>query len=111
MEKTITYKNIQNLIKKSENEQISFNEYLTGRFCHKKFGWTNFKLKEDFDFKGHLSKLFGRIKPDQILDKSLLGNYGIFNRIIIKKQEIDYCCGQEWDGECRTIRRLLKTRK
>ena len=111
MEKTITYKNIGTLTKKAENEQLTFYEFLNGRFCHKKFGWTNFKLKEDFNFKDHLSKLFGCIKPNQILDKSFLGKYGIFNRIIIKKQEIDYCCGQEWDRECRTIRKLLKTRK
>ena len=109
--KTITYKNIQNLIKESKNDQITFSEYLEGKFYHKKFGWTKFKLKNDFDFKSHLSKLFGYIRPDQILNKEFIEDFGILRRIIIKPKTISYITAQCWSSETRTIRKLLKTRK
>ena len=109
MKKTITYKNIQNLIKKSKFKKISFGDYLDSYFLHENYGWIKFSLKEDFNFKESLALCFGYLNSKDILNKENLTNYGIYDRILINsKGNISYCAGQDYSCEAMIIRSLLK---
>jgi hypothetical protein len=41
------------------------------------------------------------------LPLSLLKNHGIYDRLMIGDQSVEYICGQSWDDEMRTLRECL----
>lgn len=122
MSKTVTYKNIKNLISHSRHKEISLCDLLRGSFNHKELGWTKFKLRESVNVDHIAEYIGGRgdtvSRISQNLDYNI--NYdsdniekcGILDRMIYDGSEYrngwHYITGQDFPSEMATIRKVLK---
>jgi hypothetical protein len=108
MEKTLKYTTLKGLI--SKTTQFNFNNFLSKRFYHKKYGWCKFKLNEKS--LNEMETLFKSVVGD--LDLNINKSFGIFDRLIIREKYnskgliCNYIARQNYPSELRTIRKLIK---
>lgn len=110
--KTYNYKTLRGLLGQC-NHYFTYSDFISGHFCHKNAGWVKFRLSPEAreDFAERLAgAVWDRIPANavrRILDTNRR-NYGIFSRLWVNKRgEGDYCAGQDYTSEIRTIRGLI----
>ena len=116
------------LIKETQYNRVTVSELVSGRIYTKKWGWINFRLDDDHATENGSSALdvfvnlivdlcWSRESANKKKAKSCLKfkwvkDCGILNRLWVTMRKdgtykADYCAGQDYDSEMRTIRRVL----
>ena len=116
------------LIKETQYNRVTVSELVSGRIYTKKWGWINFRLDDDHATEkgGCALDVFVNLiadicwsrestnkkKAKSCLKFKRVKDCGILNGIWVTKMKDDtyraeYCAGQDYDSEMRTIRRLL----
>ena len=116
------------LIKETQYNRVTVSELVSGRIYTKKWGWIDFRLDCDHCTENGGSALdtfvnliadlcWSRESANKKKAKSCLKfkrvkDCGILNRLWVTMRKdgtykADYCAGQNYDSEMRTIRRLL----
>lgn len=119
---------LSGLIKETQNNRVTVSELVSGRIYTKKWGWIDFRLDDDHAtekgrcaldvFVNLIADLCWRKEPaNKTKAKSCLKfkrvkDCGILNSLWVTMRKdgtykADYCAGQDYDSEMRTIRRLL----
>ena len=116
------------LIKETQYNRVTVSELVSGRIYTKKWGWINFRLDDDHAtekggcaldvFVNLIADLCWRRetenkkKAKSCLKFKRVKDCGILNRLYVTMRKdgtykADYCAGQDYDSEMRTIRKLL----
>ena len=116
------------LIKETLYNRVTVSELVSGRIYTKKWGWIDFRLDDDHATEERDSALdtfvnlivdlcWSRESANKKKAKSCLKfkrvkDCGILSRLWVTMRKdgtykADYCAGQDYDSEMRTIRRLL----
>ena len=116
------------LIKETQYNRVTVSELIEGRIYTKKWGWIDFRLDDDHATENGSSALdiFVNLiteliwkreteykrKAKSFLKFKRVKDCGILQRLWVTMRKdgtykADYCCGQDYDSEMRTIRRLL----
>lgn len=116
------------LIKETQHNRVTVSELVSGRIYTKKWGWIDFRLDDDHAtekggcaldvFVNLIADLCWRRetenkkKAKSCLKFKRVKDCGILNRLWVTMRKdgtykADYCAGQDYDSEMRTIRRLL----
>ena len=119
---------LSELISETQYNRVNVYELLSGQIYTKKWGWIDFRLDDDHATEKGLSALDtfvnliadlcwhrqseNKRKAKCCLCSNRVKNCGILSRLYVTLQSdgtyrADYCCGQDYDSEMRTIRRLL----
>ena len=116
------------LIKETQYNRVTVSELVSGRIYTKKWGWIDFRLDDDHATENGSSALdvfvnlivdlcWSRESANKKKAKSCLKfkrvkDCGILQRLLVTMSKdgtynADYCAGQDYVSEMRTIRRLL----
>ena len=116
------------LIKETQYNRVTVSELIEGRIYTKKWGWIDFRLDDEHATENGSSALdiFVNLIADLCWQRELenkrkakcclrgkrVKNCGILSRTWVTQRKdgtykADYCCGQDYDSEMRTIRRIL----
>ena len=116
------------LIKETLYNRVTVSELVSGQIYTKKWGWINFRLDDDHATEkgGCALDVFVNLivdlcwsresankkKAKSCLKFKRVKDCGILNRLWVTMRKdgtykADYCTGQDYDSEMRTIRRLL----
>ena len=119
---------LSGLIKETQYNRVTVSELVSGRIYTKKWGWINFRLDDDHATEkgGCALDVFVNLivdlcwsresankkKAKSCLKFKWVKDCGILNRLWVTMRKdgtykADYCAGQDYDSEMRTIRRLL----
>ena len=126
--KIYVFDNLGELIKETEYNRLSVYQLVSGRIYTKQFGWIDFRLDDEHATERGVSALdtfvnliadlcWSRESENKKKAKSCLkfkrvNDCGIMNRLFVTMRKdgtykADYCAGQDYNSEMRTIRRLL----
>lgn len=116
------------LIKETQYNRVTVSELIEGRIYTKKWGWIDFRLDDDHATEFGCSALehfvnlvtdicWSRETENKRRAKSCLKfkrvkDCGILSRLWVTMRndgtyKANYCAGQDYDSEMRTIRRIL----
>lgn len=116
------------LIKETQYNRVTVSELVIGRIYTKQFGWIDFRLDDEHAtehgstaldiFANLITDLCWRRysenkkKAKSNLKFKRVKDCGILSRLWVTMRKdgtykADYCAGQDYDSEMRTIRRLL----
>ena len=116
------------LIKETQYNRVTVSELVSGRIYTKQFGWIDFRLDDDHATESGCSALehfvnlvtdicwkrdsANKRKAKSCLKFKRVKDCGILNGIWVTKMKDDtyraqYCAGQDYDSEMRTIRKIL----
>lgn len=119
---------LSELIKETQYNRVTVSELICGHIYTKKCGWIDFRLDDDHATEFGCSALehfvnlvtdicWSRDTENKRRSKSCLKfkrvkDCGILNSLWVTMRKdgtykADYCAGQDYDSEMRTIRRLL----
>ena len=126
--KIYVFDNLGELIKETLYKKVTVYELIEGRIYTKKWGWIDFRLDDDHATERGVSALDtfvnliadlcwrrdseNKKKAKSNLKFKRVKDCGILSRIWVTMRKdgtykADYCAGQDYDSEMRTIRRLL----
>ena len=126
--KIYVFDNLSALIKETQYNRVTVYELVSGRIYTKKWGWINFRLDDDHAtekggcaldvFVNLIADLCWRResgnkkKAKSCLKFKRVKDCGILNRLWVTMRKdgtykADYCAGQDYDSEMRTLRKLL----
>ena len=116
------------LIKETQYNRVTVSELIEGRIYTKKWGWIDFRLDDEHATENGSSALdifvnlitelcwrrdsANKNKAKSCLKFKRVKDCGILNSLWVTMSKdgtykADYCAGQNYDSEMRTIRRLL----
>ena len=116
------------LIKETQYNRVTVSELVSGRIYTKKWGWIDFRLDDEHATENGSSALDtfvnliadicwrreteNKKKAKSCLKFKRVKDCGILTRLWVKMgkdgtYKADYCAGQDYDSEMRTIRKLL----
>ena len=116
------------LIKETQYNRVTVSELIEGRIYTKKWGWIDFRLDDEHATENGSSALDifvnliadlcwrrdseNKKKAKSCLKFKRVRDCGIMQRLWVTMRKdgtykADYCAGQDYDSEMRTIRRLL----
>ena len=119
---------LSELIKETQYNRVTVSELICGQIYTKKWGWIDFRLDDDHATENGSSALDifvnliadlcwqreseNKRKAKCCLRGKRVKNCGILSRTWVTQRKdgtykADYCCGQDYDSEMRTIRRLF----
>ena len=119
---------LSGLIKETQYHRVTVSELVSGCIYTKKWGWINFRLDDDHATENGSSALdvfvnlivdlcwsretANKKKAKSCLKFKRVKDCGILQRLWVTMRKdgtykADYCCGQDYDSEMRTIRRIL----
>ena len=119
---------LSGLIKETQYNRVTVSELVSGRIYTKKWGWINFRLDYDHATENGSSALdvfvnlivdlcwsretANKKKAKSCLKFKRVKDCGILQRLWVTMRKdgtykADYCAGQDYYSEMRTIRRLL----
>ena len=122
------FDNLGSLIKETQYNRVTVSELVSGRIYTEKWGWIDFRLDDEHATENGSSALdifvnliadlcwrrhsVNKRKAKSCLKLKRVKDCGILNGIWVTKMKDDtyraqYCAGQDYDSEMRTIRRLL----
>ena len=111
----MTYKTIDNALKKVKSNYITLDDVINGRFYHVNKGHTDLKISGlDLDKSLHINNLLGVIggrKNYSIRLRYLIArgkSCGILERLIYDGKKWSYIAGQDYTGEINYIRKILR---
>ena len=126
--KIYVFDNLGELIKESGCNRVTVSQLVSGRMYTRKWGWIDFRLDDEHATENGSSALdifvnliadlcwkrdsANKKKAKCCLCSKRVKNCGILNGIWVTKMKdetyrAEYCAGQDYDSEMRTIRRLL----
>ena len=126
--KIYVFDNLGELIKESGCNRVTVSQLVSGRMYTRKWGWIDFRLDDEHATERGVSALDtfvnliadlcwrreseNKKKAKSCLKFKRVKDCGILNRLWVTMRKdgtykADYCCGQDYDSEMRTIRRLL----
>ena len=126
--KNYVFDNLSALIKETQYNRVTVSELIEGRIYTKKWGWIDFRLDDDHATEYGCSALehfvnlvtdicwkrdsANKRKAKSCLKFKRVKDCGILNGIWVTKMKDDtyraqYCAGQDYDSEMRTIRKIL----
>ena len=126
--KIYVFDHLSGLIKETQYNRVTVSELVSGRIYTKKWGWINFRLDDDHATEkgGCALDVFVNLivdlcwsresankkKAKSCLKFKRVKDCGILSRLWVTMSKdgtykADYCAGQDYDSEIRTIRRLL----
>ena len=126
--KIYVFDHLSGLIKETQYNRVTVSELIEGRIYTKKWGWIDFRLDDEHATENGSSALdifvnlitelcwrrdsANKNKAKSCLKFKRVKDCGILNRlwVTISKDgtyKADYCAGQDYDSEMRTIRGLL----
>ena len=126
--KIYVFDHLSGLIKETQYNRVTVSELVSGRIYTKKWGWINFRLDDDHATEngGCALDVFVNLivdlcwsresankkKAKSCLKFKRVKDCGILQRLWVTMRKdgtykADYCAGQDYDSEIRTIRRLL----
>ena len=126
--KIYVFDNLGELIKETQYNRVTVSELVSGRIYTKKWGWIDFCLDDEHATERGVSAFdtfvnlivdycwkrdsANKRKAKSCLKFKRVKDCGILNGIWVTKMKDDtyraqYCAGQDYDSEMRTIRRLL----
>ena len=126
--KIYVFDNLSALIKETQYNRVTVSELVSGRIYTKQFGWIDFRLDDEHAtengstaldiFSNLITELCWRRdsenkkKAKSNLKFKSVKDCGILSRLWVTMRKdgtykADYCSGQDYDSEMRTIRRLL----
>lgn len=110
--KTYKYKTLKGLLSQTVYNTISLNELNSGRIYLINRGFCNFELQDEekeMAYKLIASVIYSKNPDSHIYHISTARNYGIFDRVRINKRvKGEYCAGQDYNAEIRTIQHLIR---
>ena len=116
------------LIKETQYNRVTVSELIEGRIYTKKWGWIDFRLDDDHATENGSSALDifvnliadlcwrreseNKKKAKSCLKSKRVKDCGILDRLWVTMSKdgtykADYCAGQDYDSEMRTLRKLL----
>ena len=116
------------LIKETQYNRVTVSELIEGRIYTKKLGWIDFRLDDDHATENGSSALDifvnliadlcwrresgNKKKAKSCLKFKRVKDCGILQRLWVTMRKdgtykADYCAGQDYDSEMRTLRKLL----
>ena len=116
------------LIKETQYNRVTVSELIEGRIYTKKWGWIDFRLDDDHATENGSSALDifvnliadlcwrreseNKKKAKSCLKSKRVKDCGILERLWVTMRKdgtykADYCAGQDYDSEMRTLRKLL----
>ena len=116
------------LIKETQYNRVTVSELIEGRIYTKKWGWIDFRFDDEHATENGFSALdtfvnliadlcwsresTNKKKAKSCLKSKRVKDCGILERLLVTMRKdgtykADYCAGQDYDSEMRTIRRLL----
>ena len=119
---------LSGLIKETQYNRVTVSELIEGRIYTKKWGWINFRLDDDHATENGSSALdifvnlivdlcWSRESANKKKAKSCLKfkrvkDCGILQRLWVTMRKdgtykAEYCAGQDYNSEMRTLRKLL----
>ena len=122
------FDNLGELIKETEYNRLTVYQLVSGRIYTKKWGWIDFRLDDEHATEQGSTALDtfvnliadicwsmeseNKKKAKSCLKFKRVNDCGIMNRLFVTMSKdgtykADYCAGQDYDSEMRTIRRLL----
>ena len=122
------FDNLGELIKETEYNRLTVYQLVSGRIYTKKWGWIDFRLDDEHATEQGSTALdtfvnliadycwkrdsANKKKAKSCLKYKRVNDCGIMNRLLVTMRKdgtykADYCAGQDYDSEMRTIRRLL----
>lgn len=122
------FDNLGELIKETQYNRVSVSELLRGRIYTKQFGWIGFRLDDDHATELGVTALDtfvnlivdycwkrqneNKNKAKSCLKFKRVNDCGIMNSLFVTMRKdgtykAEYCAGQDYVSEMRTIRRLL----
>ena len=122
------FDNLGELIKETEYNRVTVYQLVSGRIYTKQWGWIDFRLDDEHATENGCSALdtfvnlivdlcWSRETENKRRAKSCLKfkrvkDCGILNRLFVTMRKdgtykADYCSGQDYDSEMRTLRKLL----
>ena len=116
--RTKKFKTLSGLCRQLYGNEFTYSDFVNGRAVFKggKYGsmWCSFELDEKArrEFAEGIAKVLWA-KPDENKIRAVLRyygrDYGIFRRLWYSRryQRFEYCAGQDYSGEIRTLRKLI----
>ena len=126
--KIYVFDNLSALIKETQYNRVTVSELVSGRIYTKQFGWIDFRLDDEHGTEQGSTALdtfvnliadycwkrdsANKRKAKSCLKFKRVKDCGILNGIWVTKMKDDtyraqYCAGQDYDSEMRTIRKIL----
>ena len=126
--KIYVFDNLSALIKETQYNRVTVSELVSGRIYTKQFGWIDFCLDDEHATENGSSALDifvnliadlcwrresgNKKKAKSCLKSKRVKDCGILNRLWVTIRNdgtyrADYCAGQDYDSEMRTLRKLL----
>lgn len=126
--KIYVFENLGALIKETQYNRVTVSELICGQIYTKQWGWIDFRLDDDHATEQGSTALdiFANLIADLCwhresenkrkakccLKFKRVKDCGILSRLWVTQRKdgtykADYCCGQDYDSEMRTIRRLF----
>ena len=126
--KIYVFDNLGELINETEYNRLTVYQLVSGRIYTKKWGWIDFRLDDEHATERGVSALdtfvnlivdycwkidsANKKKAKCCLGSKRVKNCGILDGIWVTKMKdgtyrAEYCAGQDYDSEMRTIRKLL----
>lgn len=113
--KTFKYKTLKGLLRANHFSQFTFQEFISGRFCHKTHGLCRYVLSDearDEAARKFAGVLYSRPDEEKVSLVRRYGGreYGILRRLFINRDgRAEYCAGQDYPGEIRTIQHIMRS--
>ena len=126
--KIYVFDHLSGLIKETQYNRVTVSELVSGRIYTKKWGWIDFRLDDDHATEFGCSALEhfvnlvtdlcwrrdseNKKKAKSCLKFKRVKDCGILSSLWVTMDKdgtykANYCAGQDYDSEIRTIRRLL----
>jgi hypothetical protein len=105
------YKTLAGCLKQSSSRYLTLQEVRTGRFCHKTAGFCKFELSEfaaDEFYRGITGVIWARPDEERVRMVSRCEPCGITSRLWWNGRRYEYCAGQDYVAEIRTVQRIMR---
>ena len=105
------YKTLQGCLEQSRSRYLTLEEVRTRRFYHKTAGSVKFELSEsaaDEFYRGIAGVIWARPDEERVDMVRRCKPCGIMSRLWWNGCRYEYCAGQDYVGEIKTIQRIMR---
>lgn len=109
------YQSLKGLLSQTSHGEMNFNEFHRAKFYHKTLGWVKFHLPAEEWEKGYM--MFANVVYERC-GKSKMWRlqcyrghaHGILDRLSLNlsRNRAEYCAGQDYISEMRTIQKIFR---
>jgi hypothetical protein len=109
--KTRHYKTLKGLMRATGIRYLTLRQFRDGRIIHKSLGFIRFTLDDSAKLEfieGITGVIWSKVTDERLSQVANAGSYGIFDRLWYNGKRYEYCAGQDYTGEIRTIQYLMR---